>query len=545
MKLSVCSFLFLSATALCASAQLGSVKSTRLIKPGTNGFVGPLGQFDAFGESLAALGDVDGDGIQDLAVSAIGDGDGGARRGAVWILFLNTDGSVRAERKISQTQGGFTGLLTNGGNFGRRLAPVGDLDGDAVPDLAVLSMAPNRLWVLLLNADGTVKGHAENLYTDPIFAPATQASHFQWGGLAALGDVDGDGRGDLVVGAPHDPDGAPRAGALWTVTLGADGKVTSTRKISQLVGGFTGTLVEESEFGMEVQHLGDLDGDGQRELLVLSPGSQFLGQVWILTLDATSTVVAQRVYDDGDYSLAWPTSSGSRVGGVSHYYAPLGDMDGDGVTELALGFPYEDFPASDGGGLAVAFLRADGSVRKRMRIGENRGGFGNMPVSSGFAQSPVSLGDLDGDGMLELAVGAIGERANGIPGGAVFVLSLASSAVRNGSGANPVTLSAPEPVFGTSWSATLDCSGHGPGMAYVFGYSAPISGSFNFAGELLVGGQQRFFLQAVHASGPTVLSGNIPPRTVALLDLPIHVQGLCSGAPGMRLSNALDLLLGQ
>ena len=121
-----------------------------------------------------------------------------------------------------------------------------------------------------------------------------------------------------------------------------------------------------------------------------------------------------------------------------------------------------------------------------------------------------------------------------------------TSAVRNGSGLNPLTLSqTADPVFGTNWSATLDCSGHAAGMAYVFGYTAPISGSFNFAGELLVGGQQTFFLQAVHASGPTVLTAAVPPYQLSLIDLPIYIQGLCSGAPGMRLSNALDVVLSR
>lgn len=538
------SLLVLCAASSAASAQLGSVKRTLVLKPGSGGFVGPLGQ-DAFGSALSALGDVDGDGIGDLAVGAPRDNDGGPVRGAVWVLLLNADGSVRGEQKISQTQGGFGGVLTDQASFGRQLASVGDLDGDGVPDLAVLSKAPNKLWVLFLNADGTVKGQVENLYTDPVFVPATLAEHFVSGGVAALGDVDGDGRGDLALGAPRDPDGATRAGAVWIATLGANGKVASTAKISQLAGGFTGPLIEESAFGSALVSLGDLDGNGTRELAVVSPGSEFLGEVWVLSLDASLTVVAQRLYGPGNYSLAWPASGGLTVGGVSRTFGLLPDLDGDGVQELGLGYPDSNFPGTTEGGLAVAFLAPDGSVHRRLRIGSNRGGLGDLPRGTGLGSALASLGDLDGDGMLELAVGATGERANGIPGGAVYLLSLAPSKLRNGSGVNPLTLSAPEPVFGTSWSATLDCSGHGPGMAYVFGYSAPVSGTFSFAGEQLVGGQQRFFLQAVHTSGPTVLTGDIPPLTTALVDLPIYVQGLCSGAPGMRLSNALDVLLGR
>ena len=73
------------------------------------GFGGFLEDNDNFGVSVAELGDLDGDGIGDVAVGAALDDDGGPGRGAVWIVFLNTDGTVKAEQKISDTQGGFTG----------------------------------------------------------------------------------------------------------------------------------------------------------------------------------------------------------------------------------------------------------------------------------------------------------------------------------------------------------------------------------------------------------------------------------------------------
>jgi len=73
----------------------------------TGGFAGELDDDDNFGQSIASMGDIDGDGIQDLAVGAPGDDDGGGQRGAVWILFMNADGTVRSHQKISETEGGF------------------------------------------------------------------------------------------------------------------------------------------------------------------------------------------------------------------------------------------------------------------------------------------------------------------------------------------------------------------------------------------------------------------------------------------------------
>lgn len=70
--------------------------------------MGILDNSDYFGESLAAVGDHNGDTVNDLAVGARYDDDGGIDRGAVWLLFLKTNCTVKSHRKISDTEGGFT-----------------------------------------------------------------------------------------------------------------------------------------------------------------------------------------------------------------------------------------------------------------------------------------------------------------------------------------------------------------------------------------------------------------------------------------------------
>ena len=97
----------------------GTVKSHQKISNTEGGFTGILDDVDRFGVSVASLGDLDGDGLRDLAVGASGDDDGGPSHGAVWVLFLNTDGTVKSHQKISDTQGGFTGELDEGDGFGR------------------------------------------------------------------------------------------------------------------------------------------------------------------------------------------------------------------------------------------------------------------------------------------------------------------------------------------------------------------------------------------------------------------------------------------
>ncbi|MCH8149989.1 MAG: FG-GAP repeat protein, partial [Planctomycetes bacterium] len=139
-----------------AGATPGEVLSYQKISDTQGGFNGTLDDDDRFGTSVASLGDLDGDGVGDLAVGATGDDDGGSFRGAVWVLFLNTDGTVKSHQKISDTQGGFTGTLDDVDFFGFSVASLGDLDGDGVGDLAVGSFGV-AMWVLFLNTDGTAK----------------------------------------------------------------------------------------------------------------------------------------------------------------------------------------------------------------------------------------------------------------------------------------------------------------------------------------------------------------------------------------------------
>jgi len=525
------------------AAQVGTVSERTRIHPGSAGFSGSVPDAAEFGRELASLGDLDGDGLPELAVGSPGDGDGALFAGAVWILSLAADATVLSGQKISATQGGFGGTLNFLDRFGEQLARVGDLDGDGRSELAVLAREPNRLWVLFLNADGTVRAQRETLFTTPPFgALETQFG----GGLTALGDRDGDGLGDLALGAPHTPDGATAAGAVWIAYLAADGSVHTAHKLSATSGGFGVSLPEEAGFGTEVVAIDDLDGNGQRDLAVVASGVSFGGVEYVLYLDGSEQVLAHAVYDSREYGLRWLRLDGSlTISGTSRFQTWLGDLDGDGNGELASGF-YGSFPGDSQAGFQIGTVLADGSQTWRVKIGLNRGGLGDFPRGTQLGASFAPLGDLDGDGRPELAVGAPAQRQSGIRPGAVWIVSLDSSEARNGTGLNPELLTqAVKPTFGQSWDLTLDASGYAAGPALVWGYGSKVAGTPSPFGEILIGGTRYFHLVGVHAGGPLTLSIQVPPVSWALLDLPVHVQGLVGGAPGATLTNALDVVLGD
>lgn len=108
-----------------ASAQgPGTVIGHQQINDTEGNFGGGLSNFDKFGSAVTLVGDLDGSGTADIAVGAPQDDDGGSDRGAVWVLFLASDGTVLNEQKISSAQGGLVGPLSNGDTFGHSLGAL-------------------------------------------------------------------------------------------------------------------------------------------------------------------------------------------------------------------------------------------------------------------------------------------------------------------------------------------------------------------------------------------------------------------------------------
>ncbi|RKY20111.1 MAG: hypothetical protein DRQ55_08795 [Planctomycetota bacterium] len=287
----------------------GWVRSSTKISSLQGGFTGELDDGDRFGTSLASLGDLDGDGLPELAVGASGDDDGSlldnnpiTGRGAVWILHLDTAGSVTSHTKISDLSGGFAGMLDTGDQFGTSLARLGDLNGDGVTELAVgavqdddggkgsLAQLANRgaVWILYLDTDAHVQGHAKISDTQGGFSGRLDNGDLFGGALAALGDLDGDLVPDLAVGSFLDDDGGQQKGAVWILFLAPDGSVRSHSKLSDTRGRFGGKIGKGDQFGRSLAALGDLDGDTVMDLAIgsfLHDGNNAdVGAVWTTLL---------------------------------------------------------------------------------------------------------------------------------------------------------------------------------------------------------------------------------------------------------------------
>ena len=167
-----------------AATSDGSIKSIIIIDDTTEN--GPdLNNLERFGlHGIANMGDIDGDGVNDIAVGAPYDGTGGAGNGAVHIMFMNSGGTVRETVEIDDNTSGIT--LFDNDWFGWSVANIGDLDDNGVNDLCVGAFGDNgqahpaprnrgSVWILLLDSDGSVNS-AKELQDNTANAPTLRLS---------------------------------------------------------------------------------------------------------------------------------------------------------------------------------------------------------------------------------------------------------------------------------------------------------------------------------------------------------------------------------
>jgi hypothetical protein len=415
-----------------AKFNLPLVKSHQKVSAAAGKFTGILDYNYRFGSSIATIGDLDGDGIEDLAVGSPGDNGGGYSRGTLWILFLNSNGTVREHQKISSLEGNFTGSLGDWCQFGSSVAPIGDLNGDGVIDLAVGAQNDNggAIWILFLNNNGTVKSHQKISSSEGNFSGYLYNTDHFGSSIAYIGDLDGDGIGDLAVGAEGDRDinNIYGAGAIWILFMNRNGTVKAHQKINSLEGNFSGVLNSDVNFGHSVSSLGDLNGDNIIDLAVGAPfdddGGVNKGAVWILFMNLNGTVKYYQKVSDTNGNFSGNLITGNKFG-IS--VSSLSDLDGDRTPDLAVGAIGGREEGIEKGAVWILILNNNGTVNRSIKINETGGGFaGTLNNRDHFGSSLALIKDLNGDGIVDLAVGAPeDDDGNGYRDqGAVWILNL-------------------------------------------------------------------------------------------------------------------------
>lgn len=341
--------------------------------------IGPTASDESFGVAVALLGDQDGDGRSEFAI--------GSPRARVSGLIV---GKIRihsgATGAVLRTFAG----AADGDRVGTVLVGGGDLDGDSVPDLigGDPDAAPNGPASGRVTLYSGSTGNVISIHT------GAQGDDLGWS-LAAVGDQDGDGWNDYAAGAPY---GATPIGADTGYVRIVSARTGAT--IRQITGFANGGL-----FGASMALVGDAEGDGSPELLVGEPGSD------TLAIDCGRVHAVSPSSGNVLWSLAPTAEARARFG---QSIVALSDIDGDGVSDAAVGSPDEDVLGTNGdAGRTRVLSTATGTVFET---------FSGTQASS-FSGVLAPAGDVDGDGRLDFAIGAPSWDSTAFDGGQVRVVA--------------------------------------------------------------------------------------------------------------------------
>lgn len=377
-------------------------------------------QAAAAAPEAATPSDFNGDGYADLAIGAPFEDH---EAGAITVLVgsrhgLTTNGSER----WSQATPGVKGTprhYENGSNFGSVLAS-GDFDLDGYADLAVgvrNDRAGGVWWAGAVNVlYGSKHGIkvAGNQRLSQANLPGTPEAGDGFGASLTTGDFDHDGYWDLAVGAPGEDDGPGTPSGIVQIVYGGANGLSATGS-TFLTLAMAGADEPSLQFPTSLA-AGDLDGDGYADLAVGAADTTCTsssctgsgGDVVAYYGSASGlTAAGSQVWNQDSDGVLDTSESDDRFGETLE----IGDFDGDGVGDVAIGVPGERVAVGldnfGEGAVAVLYgtptgLSADGN----QRWDEDSPGVPGMPEQVGMFGAALASGDFDGDGADDLAIGA-------------------------------------------------------------------------------------------------------------------------------------------
>ncbi|MCK6529339.1 FG-GAP-like repeat-containing protein [Myxococcota bacterium] len=311
---------------------------------------------------------------------------------------VDTDCSLVGTVDLSAADGRIAGTV-EGDGLGCAVASAGDVDGDGIPDVVAGACGVDVGTCTDTDSSGCDGGGAY-VFHGPLEGAATAAgaaatfvAEAAWdaaGTSVAAGDLNGDGVPDLLIGAPRNSRGGAWAGAVYVVL----GPVEGTVPLEAADGIWVGA--EPSQLAGAAIATGDVDGDGLDDVIVGAPGAGDEGEGAVFVVRGPAT-------GQGTLAEAMVRITGTVPGGgLGWSVAAAFDANGDGASDLLAGAPARY--ATHEAGAAALFLSPlpgdldEGAADTRW-TGEAAG--------SGAGWAVAVAGDTDGDGALELLVGAI------------------------------------------------------------------------------------------------------------------------------------------
>ncbi len=320
---------------------------------------------DAFGNSISNMGDLDNDGISDLAVGDIRAGASNSQTGAVTFFYLNANGTIKFYKQINRD---VIASLPNSGSFGAGVANIGDLNNDGYTDLAVASSNETVngirgcVYILFLDSVQNVKSFRKiAANTNGLNGDFTDVMNIAES-IGSIGDFNNDGVGDIAFMARFRKDSITTLGGLFITYLNHNGTVKNYTRVTYQSNGLS-DLIEDDAFGQTIVKLNDLDGDGVDELAVGAPFDTTYnvgrgGSVRILFMNADGTVKSVQKIDNLSGNFNQPIADGDGFGRIGM----LGDFNNDSIPDLLVGSSGKDEGGTNKGALYLLMLNGVPSV---------------------------------------------------------------------------------------------------------------------------------------------------------------------------------------
>jgi hypothetical protein len=424
---------------LYGSAGTGlSAAGSQLFTQDTAGIGSTAEPFDTFGEALA-VGDVDGDGIDDLAVSASGEAVGPLEQaGAVNVIYgsaVGLNGGRPSQLLTEDTVGGAPGAATFA-LFGDAVT-IGDLDGDGIGDLAIgapgTTVGPDNaaglLDVVYGSSTGLGGGRPSRAFTQDSPGVGSDAEFNDFfGSSLTTGDVDGSGIADLAVGVRFETVGTVEAAGAVNVLFGSPAGLDGTGQLfHQGVAGIGSDPEFFDQFGVSVD-AGDFDASGDDDLAIGAHGesvgaTEFAGAINVIygAQGGLNTGRPSQLFHQGTSGIGSDPEPDDSFG----FAVAAGDFDADGRDDLGVGAPFETVgDVRFAGALNVVFGSPGGLVAAGSQLfHQGTAGVASDPEESDTFGFALATSDFGEDGFTDLAGGVAAESVGTVSGaGAIHVL---------------------------------------------------------------------------------------------------------------------------
>jgi Ca2+-binding RTX toxin-like protein len=353
-----------------------------------------------FGEYATSAGDFDGDGVSDLVVT-------NANVASAWIIFGAKDSG-----NVSLASPGARAIKISGGPF-HWAAGGQDVSGDGLADVILGDSATDSAY-LIYGSKTHAAVDVTNLGTAG-FKMTGGAGDGTGASVAMSPDMNGDGKAEMIVGAfGTGNNGRANSGSAYVV-FGRTGTSEITLPVLGPAGFRIDGAVANHGAGSVVAGGGDVTGDGAPDVLVGAPGASFsfatAGAVYVVPGKASTTNV-----DLNACSTCFRIDGQRASDQLPRSLAITPDMSGDGIGEAAVGTDFADNPtAGDGsaGSAWVVFGKSSNTAVALASLGSGGFRIDGQKAGDQAARSLASVGDVNGDGKPDIAVGALFADNNG------------------------------------------------------------------------------------------------------------------------------------